>query len=113
MNIENLFLDSPVQKPSQLQDAEKINNAAEGRKEELAKKFESIFVNKLLDQMQESVDAFNEDKDAASKQVHGLFNMLMAKHVSKNGGMGLWEDIYEFVTSMDKEQINNSVDKSL
>ena len=110
MNIENAFLNNPVNDPSVLKNESKVAST-ENRKKDLAKKFESIFINKLLDQMTNSVDAFNEEKDGASKQIHGIFNMYLSKHVSKNGGMGLWKNIYEFTSANNNEQ--NSVDESL
>lgn len=70
-----------------------------GKDEELkaaAKQFESIFVHQILKQMQETVEESSFDpEDSSNEQVHGLYCTFLADAVSEQGGLGLWEKIYE------------------
>ncbi len=62
----------------------------------VAKGFESIFINQILKQMQETIknSSFDPD-DSSNEQVHSLYCTFLADSVSQNGGFGLWEKIYE------------------
>ena len=73
----------------------KGNGAAEQLKT-VAKGFESIFINQILKQMQETIknSSFDPD-DSSNEQVHSLYCTFLADSVSQNGGFGLWEKIYE------------------
>ncbi len=64
------------------------------KKIEFAKNFESIFINKLLDTMQETVGQWGFEKDGASNQIQGLFNHYLSEEISEQGGMGLWKEFY-------------------
>ncbi len=77
------------------------NNPAEkkdmtqAQKEQFAKDFESVFIEKLLDEMKNTIGSWGFEQDGASKQIQGLFWMNLARDISKNGGMGMWKDIYQ------------------
>jgi Rod binding domain-containing protein len=73
----------------------KTDNLLDAQKEQFAKDFESVFIEKLLDEMKNTIGDWGFEQDGASKQVQGLFWMNLARDVSKNGGMGMWKDIYQ------------------
>ncbi len=73
----------------------KGNGAAEQLKM-VAKGFESIFINQILKQMQETIkNASFDPDDSSNEQVHSLYCTFLADSVSQSGGFGLWEKIYE------------------
>ena len=65
----NLTLTNPVLP----QQAPKPDNAPRAQKEQFAKDFESIFMEKLLDEMKNTIGNWGFEPDAASKQIQGLF----------------------------------------
>lgn len=85
----------------------------EAGKKDFAKQFEAIFINKLLDQMTKSINEINPDKDPSSKQVNSIFNMFLSRHVSQNGGMGMWKDIYHSLSNVEKGQDGGSVNSQI
>ena len=72
-----------------------LDSIGEQRKKQVARDFESILVNKLLEAMQNTVGDWGFEKDGASMQVNGLFSLYLSDHIAKNGGLGLWPAMYE------------------
>jgi Rod binding domain-containing protein len=73
--------------------SKKTDQAAQ--KEQFARDFESVFIEKLLDEMKNTIGDWGFEQDAASKQIQGLFWLFLARDVSQNGGVGMWKDIYK------------------
>jgi hypothetical protein len=69
---------------------------------QLAKDFESVLLNKLLDEMKNTIGKWTDDEDVASDQVKGLFWLCLGRDLADKGGLGLWKDISEFFTDMRK-----------
>ncbi len=67
------------------------------QKKQAAKDFESLFVNKLLDSMKDTVDAGGIFEDPVGKQINDLFYSFLGEDISKKGGMGMWQDIYKMM----------------
>ncbi|TFG49257.1 MAG: hypothetical protein E4H40_03290 [Candidatus Brocadiia bacterium] len=107
----NLLLTDPVAKPNPLQNLKNITNDDEQKKIKFAKDFESVFVNKLLDEMRKTVGEWGLEKDGTSKQIDGLFSMFLAQDISKNGGMGLWKEIYKSLADQDQAAPDSLDDK--
>jgi len=95
MDAAKLILNQPVLEASALGRLGDLDNISEKRKKQLARDFESILVNKLLEAMQDSIGSWGFEKDGASRQVSGLFSLYLSDHIAKNGGLGLWPEIYE------------------
>lgn len=95
------FLDRPAQQAS-LERARQIRSAAEAkahaespeRIREAAKGFEEVLLQKLLDEMQKTIPDGGLFDSSATQQVQSLFNMMLAKHVAKAGGIGLADQLY-------------------
>ena len=79
----------------------KSNNLTKAQKEKFSKDFESIFVAKLFDEMKNTIGDWGGEQDGASKQIQGLFWLNLSQDVSKNGGLGLWKDIYQSLSDME------------
>jgi len=85
--------------------ASKIENR--DSREQIAKDFESVLLNKLLSEMKNTIGDWGFDDDGASKgtplcgnpEVQGIFWLYLAQDIANQGGLGLWKDIYEFLTS--------------
>ena len=108
MDNTNLILTDPTFLPSPLElDARyqildtRRESSIEYResREQIAKDFESVLVNKLLDEMRKTVGNWGFDKDGACEQVQGIFWLYLARDIANNGGFGLWKDIYKSIQS--------------
>jgi Rod binding domain-containing protein len=66
----------------------------EERKKKIAKDFEGVLLNKVMDEMQNSVPESGLLEDETSKQMQSLFSMYMAQDIAAKGGFGLWKQIY-------------------
>lgn len=111
MDSVKLILTEPISPPSLLEqlDKSRLNSISEKKKEQVAKDFESVLLTKLLDEMKNTIVDWGLEKDATSKQIHGIFWLYLARDIANNGGLGLWKDIYQFLS--DSEQ-GNTVQKT-
>ncbi len=101
MDSAKLILTEPVSPPAMLEQLDKsmLSSISEGKKKQAAKDFESVLLNKLLDEMKNSVVDWGSEKDATSKQIQGIFWLYLARDIANNGGLGLWKDIYQLLTN--------------
>ena len=92
-------------------DKSRIENASEERKIQIAKDFESLLLNKLLDQMKNTVGNWGFEKDGTSNQVEGIFWLYLAQDIADNGGIGLWKDIYKSMSNNEQvKPVSDSLD---
>lgn len=107
MDSVKLILTEPVSPPAMLEYLDKSrlsvrspqdNSISEEKKKQAAKDFESVLLTKLLDEMKNSIVDWDSEKDGASEQIHGIFWLYLARDIANNGGLGLWKDIYKFLT---------------
>ena len=112
MDSSKLILTEPVSPPAPLEHLRKLdfNNISEEKKKQIAKDFESVLLNKMLDQMKNTIGDWGFEKDGPSNQVQGIFWMFLSRDIANNGGIGLWKDIYQFLTNAEKA---NSAGESL
>jgi Rod binding domain-containing protein len=87
-----------VENPAGIKDQEQLKKAAKG--------FEEILIYKLMEDMNKTIGDWGFEKDGASTQVQSLFSMCLSQHLSNNGGLGLWEQIYKSMKDS-QEQISN------
>ena len=108
MDTGKLLLTEPVSTPIQLDrlDKSRLEGASTEEKTKIAKDFESVLINKLLDEMKNSIGDWGFEKDGATSQVQGIFWLYLAREVGNSGGVGLWKDIYQFLNG--SEQDNNA-----
>lgn len=85
-------------KPATEWDPEGIDGLSEEKKKQIAKDFESILINRLLDEMKSTIGDWGFEKDGASEQVHGIFWLYLARDIANSGGFGMWKDIYRSMT---------------
>ena len=83
----------------------KISGISEENKKQIAKDFESILLNKLLDEMKNTIGDWGFDKDGASEQIQGIFWLYLASDIANKGGFGMWKDIYQFLTNSNQTNI--------
>lgn len=110
MDSTKLILNDPVSSLIPLEQINKIDGISEEKKKQFAKDFESIFINKLLDEMKNTIGDWGDEKDGASKQIDGIFWLHLARDIADNGGFGMWKDIYQF---MNDEQNKNATTELL
>ena len=101
MDSVKLILTEPVSPPAMLEQLDKsmLNSISEEKKKQAAKDFESVLLNKLLDEMKNSIVDWGSGKDGTSKQIQGIFWLYLARDIADKGGLGLWKDIYQFLTN--------------
>jgi flagellar protein FlgJ len=106
----NLTLTNPVLPDA----ATTMSDASQEKKVQFAKDFESVFIEKLLDEMKNTIGDWGLEQDDASRQVQGLFWMHLARDVSNNGGLGMWKEIYQSLGDAEnKTDSDNSLDREL
>jgi Rod binding domain-containing protein len=112
MDSAKLILTEPVSPPVPLEHLRKpgLKNLSEEKKKQIAKDFESILINKMLDEMKNTIGSWGFEKDGPSEQVQGIFWLYLARDIGNNGGIGLWKDIYQFLSNAEKV---NTAGKSL
>jgi Rod binding domain-containing protein len=108
MDSSKLILTEPVSPPALLEQIKNIDAACEAKKKQFAKDFESVFINKLLDEMKNTIGDWGDEKDGASKQIDGIFWLHLARDIADNGGFGMWKDIYQFL--IDSEHKNTETE---
>jgi Rod binding domain-containing protein len=116
MDTSKLLLTEPVSAPNMLEHLEKssLGNIQDAKKKQVAKDFESVLLNKLLDEMKDSIVDWGLEKDAASRQTAGIFWLYLGREIADNGGLGLWKDIYQFLSSTEQANATEqSVDGEL
>ena len=64
------------------------------KKEKVAKDFESVFISHMLGEMKKSIGQWGFEEDCASQQMQDLFWTSMGQEAGRQGGIGLWKDIY-------------------
>ncbi len=100
MDSAKLILTKAVSPPVPLENLTKIDGISDEKKKQVAKDFESVFINKLLDEMENTIGEWGFEKDGASKQIQGIFSLYLSQHIANNNGLGLWKDIYQFLTDL-------------
>jgi len=101
-------------KPVLSENAVRQKDASQAQKEQFAKDFESVFLEKLLDEMKNTIGSWGFEQDAAAKQIQGLFWMHLARDVSQNGGLGMWKDIYASLNQAENHaQTSNTLNDKL
>ena len=116
MDDAKLMLTDNVQSLMQLKQLGKVDvdGTSEQRKKQLAKDFESLLINKLLDEMKNTIGDWGFDKDGAGKQIHGIFWFYLAQEIANKGGFGLWTEVYRSLTNSGHVlQTNELLDKSI
>ena len=101
MDGSKLILTESVSPPVPLEHLQKsaLKNVSEEKKKQIAKDFESVLLNKMLDQMKNTIGDWGFEKDGPSNQVQGIFWMFLARDIANNGGLGLWKDIQQFLSN--------------
>jgi len=118
MDSAKLILTEPVSLPNSLENLTKstqTNNISEEQKKQIAKDFESVFIEKVLDKMKDTIGdvGFGEDS-GASKQIHGIFWLYLARDIANKGGFGMWKDIYNNLINSGQQKTNvESLDNSI
>ncbi len=114
MDIAKLILTGATAPPAPLEQAKNIESASEAKKKQFAKDFESIFINKLLDEMSNTVGDWGFEKDGAFEQAEAIFRIYLSRNIADQGGFGLWKDIYKSLTDSEhKNTVAELPDKKL
>jgi len=114
MDTSNLIFTGVISRPTPLSDSGKIDHIPDEKKEQAAKEFESVLIQKLLDGMSRTVGEWGFSKDGVSEQINSIFNLYLARDIGESGGLGLWKDICRYLGGSDQTiPPSESVDKSV
>ena len=114
ISIAKPILTEPVPQPSRLIEPDKIDPAGEEEKKQVAKNFEAVFINKLLDEMKVDAQSWGFEENNARQQIQGIFNFYLSSHIANNGGFELWKDIYKsLITSAQPNAAAEPTDKNI
>jgi len=113
MDSTELIFAEPVSPPAMLEQLNKIENVSEERKKQFARDFESVFINKLLEEMKNTIGDWGFEKEETSKQINGIFWLYLARDIADNGGFGLWKDISRFLTDLESKNTATQLDKNI
>ena len=116
MDPSKLFLTQSVSNPQQLNNNRDVDKLSEQQKKELAKEFESVLMEKMMSQMKKTTGCLSQEDSASSEQIKDLFWSQLGKDLSSKGGLGLWKDVYQFLSETSPDKPNGSsesIDKSV
>jgi Rod binding domain-containing protein len=109
MDLPNLIKHLPIDtvklpRPADIRSAESQGTSPKGaagnidrerlKKEKIAKDFESVFISHMLGEMKKGIGKWGFEQDGASQQMQDLFWTFMGQEAGRQGGIGLWKDIY-------------------
>ncbi len=97
LNINNII---PPLNVHTAGDAANISQTGDSQKQKLAKDFEAVLLNKLLNQMSATVTDWGHESDSTGGQVRGIFDMFLAQQIAGDGGLGIWKDVYRFAKDL-------------
>ena len=80
--------------------------------EKVARDFESVFVNKLLESMRKAVPKSGLLDSSALDMYQSMMDQEMAKSMSERKGMGLGEMVYKDLSRLDKVFRGESISSS-
>ena len=80
--------------------------------EKVARDFESVFVNKLLESMRKAVPKSGLLDSSALDMYQSMMDQEMAKNMSERKGMGLGEMVYKDLSRLDKVFKGESISSS-
>jgi len=124
MDSTNLILTQPVGPPMLLEQLSprgslplerdgEAGNVPDGKKQQIAKDFESVLLTRLMDQMKETVGDWGFEKDGSAGQMQGIFWLYLAQDIANNGGLGLWKDIHRFMADGNQPNAGKTSDVRL
>ena len=85
---------------------------SEKEMEKVARDFESVFVNKLLESMRKAIPKSGLLDSSALDMYQSMMDQEMAKNMSERKGMGLGEMVYKDLSRLDKIFRGESISSS-
>ena len=116
MDADNLLLTQPVSSPEGLlENIRRMPVSDQKKLVEQCRKFESVFMEKLFKEVENSIGKWGMENDPGTKQIYGLFTTLLSRDISDKGGMGFWKEIYRSLAGSepDYQQISQVLDSKI
>ncbi|MBP8604256.1 MAG: hypothetical protein KBI46_00255 [Phycisphaerae bacterium] len=99
-----LPLSNSTRSPVPLTETDSLRQTSQIQKEQFARDFESVFIEKLLEEMQKTIGEWGLEQDSTAPQIQGLFQMHLARDAAAKGGIGLWKEIVQSLENMDSRK---------
>jgi Rod binding domain-containing protein len=95
-----MSIDQPMIQPdAAAQRTEKLDPARKAKLQKAVREFESVFVSYMLKSMRNTVEKADNSTDSfGGDMLESMFDMELAKHISKNSNLGLAEMLYRKMT---------------
>jgi peptidoglycan hydrolase FlgJ len=87
--------------------------AAEEEMEKVARDFESVFINKLLESMRKAIPKSGLLESHSLDMYQSMMDQEMAKEMSERKGMGMGEMIYNDLSKMNKVLRGETISSAL
>ena len=116
MEIGKLLLPQQFETIGDLKQLQKLSEGFGQDKEKAVselKKFESIFIMKLLEQMENTAGEWGFEKDESDKQVNNIFSLSLADELAQSGGFGIWEQLYKSLVQSSEVGPTNTLDSAI
>ena len=109
----NLFNQLTEKKLERMRSQSKFGQVdSEKEMEKVARDFESVFVNKLLESMRKAIPKSGLLDSSALDMYQSMMDQEMAKNMSERKGMGLGEMVYKDLSRLDKVFRGESISSS-
>ena len=72
---------------------------------EFSQGFETLMLNKLFDEMEKTIDDSGLMSGSTSGQIRGLYWMFMAEEMSKQGGIGIGDEVYKQLSEQNTRKL--------
>jgi len=79
--------------PNRILSGDKAQKADQDELMQAAKKFEALFVHKLLGSMRQTIPEGGLFGDGISKQMQDMYWMFMGDEMAKRGSLGMWKEL--------------------
>ena len=109
MDSANLILTAAISPQAPIERLNNIDAACEAKKKQFARDFESVFINKLLNEMKNTIGDWGSEKDGAGKQIDSMFWSHLARDIADKGGFGMWKDIYKSLADTGDKNTNTKL----
>ncbi|MBX2989600.1 MAG: transglycosylase SLT domain-containing protein [Bacteroidetes bacterium] len=94
-----MTIDQSISSPAASQKSEKLDPVQKAKLQKAVREFESVFVGYMLKSMRNTVEKSDNSTDSfGGDMLESLFDVELAKHISKNSNLGIADMLYRKMT---------------
>lgn len=111
MDISKMLLTNNPGSPEKMPGSGNAPTPDQLRAKQLAKEFESVLLEKMMSQAKDSISSLGTERDSSAEQIEGMFWSMLGQEMGRQGGIGIWKDVYQFVTDTAEHSANENSDQ--